>query len=114
MLEFQQTPTPFNLVRTLLERLTPTRSDARERLLSGINVLQLGCGRGAALIALAAAFPHSRFIGYDKSAEAISDATWLVRARRLDNITFRPLDEQTPPDASAFDLVIADGPVAWR
>jgi cyclopropane fatty-acyl-phospholipid synthase-like methyltransferase len=114
MLTFQQTPTPFNLVRTLLERLTPTRSDARERLLNGINVLQLGCGRGAALIALAAAFPQSRFTGYDKSAEAISDATWLVRARRLDNITFRPFDEQTPPDASAFDLVLADGPVAWR
>jgi cyclopropane fatty-acyl-phospholipid synthase-like methyltransferase len=114
MLTFQETPTPFNLVRSLLDRLLPTAPDARQRLSEGINVLQVGCGRGASLILLAAAFPNSRFTGFDLSAEAIADARWLAQARRLDNVTFRLLDGETTPDSSAFDLVMADGPINWR
>jgi len=114
MLTFQETPTPFNLVRSLLDRLTPTAPDARERLTGGIDVVHLGCGRGAVLMTLAAAFPRSRFTGYDKSAEAIADAAWLAQGRRLDNVTFHVLDVLVPPDTSVFHLVMADGPVNWR
>jgi cyclopropane fatty-acyl-phospholipid synthase-like methyltransferase len=114
MLTFQETPTPFNLVRSLLDRLLPTAPDARRRLNEGISVLQLGCGRGASLILLAAAFPNSRFTGVDASPEAIADARWLAQARRLDNVTFRALDRGEAPDRSGFDLVMADGPISWR
>jgi tRNA G46 methylase TrmB len=114
MLTYQETPTPFNLVRSLLDRLTPTAPDARERLLAGIEVVHLGCGRGAVLMTLAAAFPRSRFTGYDRSAEAVADATWLAQARRLENVVFHVLDVEAPPDTSAFQLVMADGPVTWR
>jgi trans-aconitate methyltransferase len=114
MLTFQETPTPFNLVRSVLDRLIPTAPDARQRLGEGINVLQLGCGRGASLILLAAAFPNSRFTGCDSSPEAIADARWLAQARRLTNVTFRVIDRGEVPDSSSFDLVMADGPVSWR
>jgi ubiquinone/menaquinone biosynthesis C-methylase UbiE len=37
----------------------------RERLESGIEVADVGCGRGRALIKLAQEFPSSRYVGYD-------------------------------------------------
>ena len=114
MLSFQQTPTPFNLVRSLLERLTPTAPDARERLTKGIQVAHLGCGRGDVLMTLALAFPNSRFTGFDTSEAAVADAAWLAQARRLDNVTFQRMEEAHAPDTSAFDLVMAEGPITWR
>jgi tRNA G46 methylase TrmB len=114
MLTSHEIPTPFNPVRSLLDRLTPTAPDARERLAGGIDVVYLGCGRGSVLMTLAAAFPRSRFTGYDRSAEAIADAAWLARTRRLQNIAFHVLDAQAPPDTSRFQLVMADGPVTWQ
>lgn len=45
-----------------------------ERLEPGGAVADLGCGQGAAVIALARAFPRSRFVGFDADPAAIDAA----------------------------------------
>jgi 2-polyprenyl-3-methyl-5-hydroxy-6-metoxy-1,4-benzoquinol methylase len=79
-----------------------------ERLEKGINVLDLGCGRGAALNQLAARFPNSRFTGYDLSWEAIAFAAAEAERRGLKNVTFEARDlsdfDRTA-EPGAFDLI---------
>jgi methylase of polypeptide subunit release factors len=45
-----------------------------ERLEAGIQVADVECGSGVALLAMAAAFPNSRFHGYDPSEHAMDRA----------------------------------------
>ncbi|MCU0274804.1 MAG: class I SAM-dependent methyltransferase [Acidimicrobiales bacterium] len=51
--------------------LVPGLVDRRER---GLRVLDVGCGRGLALLQLAERFPRSHFVGYDLSHEAVDFA----------------------------------------
>lgn len=46
----------------------------REKLERGATVADLGCGRGRALVALARAFPRSRYVGFDAFAPALEAA----------------------------------------
>lgn len=81
-----------------------------ERLAEGISVLDIGCGRGRALIQLAERFPTSRFVGYELSRGALDDAEARARARGRSNIRFerRDLtDFDTTATAGEFDLVTA-------
>lgn len=63
-----------------------------DRLRLGIEVLDLGCGRGRALMLLAERFPRSRFRGIDASVEAIAWAREQADARGLDNLEFEVVD----------------------
>jgi SAM-dependent methyltransferase len=63
-----------------------------DRLRLGIEVLDLGCGRGRALMLLAERFPRSRFRGIDSSAEAIAWAREQARERQLGNLEFEVAD----------------------
>jgi SAM-dependent methyltransferase len=63
-----------------------------DRLRLGIEVLDLGCGRGRALMLLAERFPRSRFRGIDSSASAIAWAREQALARGLENIEFELAD----------------------
>jgi hypothetical protein len=48
--------------------------DVLHALQQGIRVLDIGCGRGRALMHLAVRFPDSEFIGYDLCDEALAAA----------------------------------------
>lgn len=80
-----------------------------ERLESGIRVLDLGCGRGRAMLQLAAAFPKSTFHGADLSQEAIAWARANARERGLENISFEVHDlsdfDRTAP-IGRYDLIV--------
>jgi 2-polyprenyl-3-methyl-5-hydroxy-6-metoxy-1,4-benzoquinol methylase len=92
----------------LVDHILPLVPGLIERLESGIRVLDVGCGRGAAMILLAARFPNSRFAGYDLSAEAIAFARADAARRGLANIRFerRDLsDFDATAEPAAFDLV---------
>src|SRR5690606_11682894 len=78
-----------------------------DRLRSGIEVADLGCGEGHAINLLAREFPHSRFIGLDFSAEAIETARAEARAWGLTNSTFEVCDIARPGQAEAYDLITA-------
>ena len=73
------------------------------RLTQGIDVLDVGCGRGRSIRILAERFPNSRFTGYDLSAEAVHTAR--ENARGIPNLRFEVLDCMKMTDEDAFDLV---------
>ncbi len=79
-----------------------------QRLEAGIRVLDVGCGRGRALMLMAEAFPNSRFVGYDLSEDAIAWARGEARACGLGNVVFEARDlsdfDRTA-EAGAFDFV---------
>ena len=52
----------------LLDAVLPLAQGLPERLAAGIDVADVGCGSGHAINLMAAAFPASRFVGYDFSA----------------------------------------------
>src|SRR5918997_1079416 len=61
-------------VAALLDSILPLAPGLIEKLRAGCEVLDIGCGRGRAIILLAESFPASTFTGYDFSAEAIDAA----------------------------------------
>lgn len=85
----------------------PLVDGLRERLQAGINVLDVGCGRGMALTELAAAFPNSKFVGYDLCPEAIAFADGAASGRGLPNVHFAVQDVAEMRDAARFDLITA-------
>lgn len=92
----------------LFDGILPLADGLIDRLKQGIDVLDLGCGRGLALMKMAARYPNSRFIGYDLSEDAIAWANARARRERLGNVVFEQRDlsdfDQTA-DADAYDFV---------
>ena len=81
-----------SVMSSLESHILPLVPGIRERLTSGIRVLDAGCGRGRVLIRLAELFPNSRFVGLDFSTDAIGNATAAAAERGLANIEFRVVD----------------------
>ena len=76
----------------------------------GIRVLDIGCGRGRALLHLAGRYPASRFVGYELSPEAVAEARAEAARSGLGNVRFEQrdlTDFHTGAQADAFDLVTA-------
>lgn len=98
-----------SVLPALRDAILPLVPGLVERLEQGIRVLDAGCGRGRAIIEMAAWFPDSRFTGYDLSAEAVAYGEAEARRRGLDNLRFeiRDLsDFDRRPDGEAYDLAL--------
>ncbi len=82
--------------------------------LAGARVLEIGCGNGANLIPMAAAYPGATFLGIDASGVAIGMAQESVRQCGLENIRFvaARLEEHPLPD-EGFDYVLCHGVYSW-
>jgi ubiquinone/menaquinone biosynthesis C-methylase UbiE len=98
------------VVDPLFDHLLPLIPGISLALHNGIEVLDVGCGRGKALLKMAARFPQSRFTGWDLSEEATRDARNEATALGLGNVTFKVRDlsnfhETAPP--AAFDFITA-------
>jgi 2-polyprenyl-3-methyl-5-hydroxy-6-metoxy-1,4-benzoquinol methylase len=91
----------------LFEHILPLVPGLKEKLDSGIDVLDIGCGSGLALIEMAAAFPESRFTGYDISVESIGRAQASAAERGLTNIHFQVQDVAQINQSEAFDVITA-------
>lgn len=94
-------------VAGLFDHILPLVSGLTEKLRGGIEVLDVGCGRGRAMIQLAQKFPNSSFTGYDLSEEAIADANREAAEKNLTNISFEVKDVATINRKLRFDLVTA-------
>ncbi len=80
------------------------------------RVLEIACGEGLNLLALAAAYPQARFEGFDLAASAIARGEALRAAAGLDNVTLAARDilEASQPIApGSFDYIVAHGVYAW-
>jgi SAM-dependent methyltransferase len=95
------------VVAALFDHLLPLVPDVMARLEAGIDVLDAGCGRGAALHALAARYPASRFVGYDLCADAIAFAREAADSAGLSNLRFEARDLGGFDDRAAFDFVLS-------
>jgi len=89
----------------LFDAILPLADGLEARLAAGIDVLDAGCGRGAALIAMAGRFPASRFTGYDLCADAVAYAQHAARAAGLANVRFEARDLTGYEEAARFDLI---------
>ncbi|MDN3720573.1 class I SAM-dependent methyltransferase [Roseibium salinum] len=89
----------------LFEHILPLVAGLEARLEAGIDVLDAGCGRGLALMAMARRYPKSRFTGYDLCADAIAHAAETARAQGLSNITFETRDLTGYCEPGRWDFV---------
>jgi 2-polyprenyl-3-methyl-5-hydroxy-6-metoxy-1,4-benzoquinol methylase len=99
-----------NIVAALSDHILPLVPGLTIALQNGINVLDIGCGRGRALHLLAEKFPRSRFTGCDLSDEAITYARDHASRSELHNLRFEVRDLTTfdrEASEAAYDLITA-------
>ena len=96
------------VLSVLFSHILPLVPGMSDRLEEGASLLDLGCGRGRALLLLAERFPQSTFHGLDLSADAIAHASGQAAERGLANVHFAQRDLSTfdvDADPEAFDFV---------
>ncbi len=90
---------------SLVRKWLPAMPAVEARLREGAVALDVGCGSGRAVIAMAAAYPNSRFHGYDAHAGSVERArTNAAAAGVSDRATFDVMDCAKLPPAQ-FDLI---------
>ncbi|WAJ43171.1 class I SAM-dependent methyltransferase [Mycobacterium sp. Aquia_216] len=89
----------------LVDVVLPLVDGLPERLRSGADVADFGCGSGHAINVMAQAFPSSRFTGIDFSDEAIAAAVREAARLGLTNATFERHNLTELNKADAFDVI---------
>lgn len=92
---------------SLVDITLPLVSQLVDRLRTGIDVLDVGCGSGHAVNLMARAFPHSRFTGYDFSQEGIAAGQAEAQEWGLTNTEFAVRDAVELGDVSLYDFITA-------
>jgi SAM-dependent methyltransferase len=90
---------------SLIEVILPLVPGLVERLGSGIDVADVGCGSGHAVNLMAEAFPASRFVGFDTSADGIAAGAAEAASKHLPNARFQVRDAATLDERERFDFV---------
>lgn len=97
-----------SVLPALEDHILPLIPEITGRLEQGIRMLDLGCGRGRALMQMAERFPASTFVGYDLSEEALAWAISEAEARGLANVRFEVRDLgkfDVDAEPESFDFV---------
>lgn len=95
------------VVAALHEHILPLVPGIQARLEAGIDVLDVGCGSGRALVSMAQVFPNSRFTGYDLSPVAIERARASAEIVGLENVLFEAKDLTGLDASETYDLITA-------
>jgi SAM-dependent methyltransferase len=78
------------------------------------RALEIGCGEGVNLMAMAEAAPESEFVGFDLAPTAIAAARATASAAAIANVRFETRDlTQVGAEFGRFDYVVAHGVLAW-
>ena len=91
----------------LTDVILPMADGLPQRLRTGVDVADFGCGSGHAINVMATAFPASRFVGIDFSTEGLAVGAEHARRLGLTNVTFEEADVANYGAADAFDVVTA-------
>jgi SAM-dependent methyltransferase len=76
--------------------------------------LELGCGVGGNLAAIAYQHPDSEFVGIDLSARTIAIGQRNIAELGLKNVTLKHLSiTDVAPDFGTFDYIVAHGVYSW-
>ena len=89
----------------LVDVVLPLVDGLVERLRSGADVADFGCGSGHAINVTARAFPASRFTGIDFSEEAIAAGTREAVHLGLTNATFESHNLAQLDKVEAYDVI---------
>ncbi len=97
----------MTVLDALEDHILPLVPGLTQKLQDGISVLDVGCGRGLAMLKMAELFPASKFKGLDLSEEAISWARTEAKKRGLKNVAFEirdasDFDQTAEPEAYDF------------
>lgn len=90
----------------LVPVILPALDGVVARLDAGARVVDVGCGSGRAVLAMAEAFPSSRFEGYDPSRHAIERARDNLDRLSLDNVELHLAAAEDLPAEPTYDLVL--------
>jgi len=90
---------------TLVEVTLPLVPGLVDRLERGIDVADVGCGSGHAVNVMAAAFPRSRFAGFDFSDTGLAVARAEADRNDLGNARFEKRDAARLGETARFDLI---------
>lgn len=90
----------------LVPRVIPRLFGVAERLQAGARVADVGCGAGVALLTMAAAYPDSRFDGYDPSGHAINRAREKMKEAGLQNVELNQAPAVELPNEPTYDFVV--------
>ena len=93
------------IVAAIDDKVIPLVPGLREKLEAGIDVLDVGCGKGHAMIAFAERFPNSRFRGYDFSADAIEKGRRIIEDKGLTNVKLEIVDMSDFGEVGRYDLI---------
>ncbi|MBV8773762.1 MAG: methyltransferase domain-containing protein [Deltaproteobacteria bacterium] len=86
----------------------PAVPDVHKKLSEGGFAAEVGCGAGQCTIPVAAAFPNSRFFGYDLDLTSIERARQKAEQSRLsDRVSFQRIAAEELSFTNRFDLVMA-------
>lgn len=91
----------------LVEGILPLVPGLPERLEVGIDIADIGCGRGHAINLMAEAFPNSRFTGYDFSEEGIGAGREEAQRLSLSNAHFKVQDVAALYAQERYDFITA-------
>ena len=94
-------------VNFLVQEWLPAVPGLPERLKTGIDVADVGCGYGLSTMTMATAFPASRFVGIDFDAGSIFRARRVSAERGLLNIDWRAEPAHLLPRDRRFGLACA-------
>jgi ubiquinone/menaquinone biosynthesis C-methylase UbiE len=92
-----------SVLSSLESHIVPLVPGWSDRLTAGIQMLDVGCGRGRIINRLAELYPQSRFTGMDFSSEAILRAWQEASVKRLRNIEFIVADLSHFDDTAEID-----------
>src|SRR6516162_9468842 len=90
---------------TLIDGTLPLVPGLSGRLSDGIDVADVGCGSGHAVNLMAAAFPRSRFTGFDFSAGGIAAARAEAGREGRTNARFEHRDAARLGETARFDFI---------
>lgn len=90
----------------LVPKILPALSDIHQRLEAGIDVADIGCGSGVAVLAMALAYPNSQFTGFDPSEHAIGRARAKAAELGIGNASFFVARGEDLTPKPGFDFII--------
>ncbi len=93
------------VIAPLLDQTLPLIPGILGKLEEGIEVMDLGCGSGFALVHMAKEFPNSQFTGYDISEEAINRGNAHAAEHGLINVNLIAKDVAEIDDVNKYDLI---------
>ncbi len=92
---------------SLVDVILPLAPGIVDRLETGAEAADVGCGQGHAINVMAKAFPKSRFTGYDISEEGVGAGRSEAAEWGLSNARFEAKDATAIDETARFDLITA-------